>query len=153
MERNLDRGSEVAGAGLRIARSQQELLEAFEVTWRDDLFSRGCSARIAGGPPSASRSIISRQSEFKRLALPSGLGLSLRGGAPFSLRHMSARRKCPPTGIGIQKFMRGPIGQTARDRLAVGHTKSDEGPDEDSFDDAESRRSNRNRRQYVWRGP
>ncbi|MGB8195681.1 MAG: polyphosphate kinase 1 [Acidimicrobiales bacterium] len=67
MERNLDRRVEVQ-VPIENRTAQQELLEAFEVTWRDDLFTwvLGTDRRWRRLQPVNN---FSAQSEFKRLAL------------------------------------------------------------------------------------
>ena len=67
MERNLDRRVEVQ-VPIENRTNQQELLEAFEVTWRDDLFTwvLGTDRRWRRLQPVNN---FSAQSEFKRLAL------------------------------------------------------------------------------------
>ena len=67
MERNLDRRVEVQ-VPIENRTLQQELLEAFEVTWRDDLFTwvLGTDRRWRRLQPVNN---FSAQSEFKRLAL------------------------------------------------------------------------------------
>jgi polyphosphate kinase len=67
MERNLDRRVEVQ-VPIENRTNQQELLEAFEVTWRDDLFTwvLGTDRRWRRLQPVND---FSAQSEFKRLAL------------------------------------------------------------------------------------
>ncbi|HEY5438749.1 MAG TPA: polyphosphate kinase 1, partial [Acidimicrobiales bacterium] len=67
MERNLDRRVEVQ-VPIQNRTLQQELLEAFEVTWRDDLFTwvLGTDRRWRRMQPVNK---FSAQSEFKRLAL------------------------------------------------------------------------------------
>jgi polyphosphate kinase len=67
MERNLDRRVEVQ-VPIENRMLQQELLEAFEVTWRDDLFTwvLGTDRRWRRLQPVNN---FSAQSEFKRLAL------------------------------------------------------------------------------------
>jgi polyphosphate kinase len=67
MERNLDRRVEVQ-VPIENRSLQQELLEAFEVTWRDDLFTwvLGTDRRWRRLQPVNN---FSAQSEFKRLAL------------------------------------------------------------------------------------
>jgi len=67
MERNLDRRVEVQ-VPIENRTLQQELLEAFEVTWRDDLFTwvLGTDRRWRRLQPVNS---FSAQSEFKRLAM------------------------------------------------------------------------------------
>ncbi len=67
MERNLDRRVEVQ-VPIENRALQQELLEAFEVTWRDDLFTwvLGTDRRWRRLQPVDN---FSAQSEFKRLAL------------------------------------------------------------------------------------
>jgi polyphosphate kinase len=67
MERNLDRRVEVQ-VPIENRTLQQELLEAFEVTWRDDLFTwvLGTDRRWRRLQPVNN---FSAQSEFKRLAM------------------------------------------------------------------------------------
>jgi polyphosphate kinase len=74
MERNLDRRVEVQ-VPIENRTLQQELLEAFEVTWRDDLYTwvLGTDRRWRRLQPVNS---FSAQSEFKRLALLRSRALS-----------------------------------------------------------------------------
>jgi len=67
MERNLDRRVEVQ-VPIENRTLQQELLEAFEVTWRDDLYTwvLGTDRRWRRLQPVNN---FSAQNEFKRLAL------------------------------------------------------------------------------------
>jgi polyphosphate kinase len=74
MERNLDRRVEVV-VPIEEQALQAELLEAFEITWRDDLFTwvLGTDRRWRRLQPVNN---FSAQAEFKRLAMDRARSLS-----------------------------------------------------------------------------
>jgi len=102
MERNLDRRVEVQ-VPIENRTLQQELLEAFEVTWRDDLFTwvLGTDRRWRRLQPVNNFSARASSNGWRC----SGLGLSLRG-EPVLLAPHECRVGNATDGIGIQKFMR-----------------------------------------------